>query len=195
MSRRLEHPAGAPFDLDLLPALSDAYARPRRHARENAVAGPGRAAWSRRRNSTSAPSPSSRSARPWPSSTACSRAFSRPWPQHAGRAPAAGAVRSRRHRRPRRHAGGGQIHAASSDMAAMLIGVYQGLFASAVELGIADDTRAEAFKTECRGRCRRPLLLPDPDPDRRVEARNVTTSAACRMRSVFSLRAIGLPPI
>jgi SAM-dependent methyltransferase len=35
-----------------------------------------------------------------------------------------------------------------SGMAAMLIGVYQGLFASAVELGIADDARAEAFKTE-----------------------------------------------
>jgi hypothetical protein len=35
-----------------------------------------------------------------------------------------------------------------SDMAAMLIGVYQGLFASAVELGIADSARAEAFKTD-----------------------------------------------
>nr|WP_244500342.1 methyltransferase domain-containing protein [Methyloceanibacter methanicus] len=35
-----------------------------------------------------------------------------------------------------------------SGMAAMLIGVYQGLFASAVELGIADDARAEAFKRE-----------------------------------------------
>lgn len=35
-----------------------------------------------------------------------------------------------------------------SDMAAMLIGVYQGLFASAVELGIADNVRAEAFRTE-----------------------------------------------
>ncbi|MGH6735424.1 MAG: methyltransferase domain-containing protein [Methyloceanibacter sp.] len=35
-----------------------------------------------------------------------------------------------------------------SDMAAMLIGVYQGLFASAVELGIADRALAEAFKTD-----------------------------------------------
>ncbi len=35
-----------------------------------------------------------------------------------------------------------------SGMAATLTGVYQGLFASAMELGIADDTRAEAFKTE-----------------------------------------------
>ena len=34
------------------------------------------------------------------------------------------------------------------DMAAMLIGVYQGLFASAVELGIADSARAEKFRTE-----------------------------------------------
>jgi len=33
-------------------------------------------------------------------------------------------------------------------MAPMLIGVYQGLFASAVELGIADEARAKAFKTE-----------------------------------------------
>jgi protein-L-isoaspartate O-methyltransferase len=35
-----------------------------------------------------------------------------------------------------------------SDMAPMLIGVYQGLFASAIELGIADPARAEAFKTD-----------------------------------------------
>jgi hypothetical protein len=35
-----------------------------------------------------------------------------------------------------------------SDMAAMLIGVYQGLFASAAELGIADSARAEAFKKD-----------------------------------------------
>lgn len=35
-----------------------------------------------------------------------------------------------------------------SGMTAMLIGVYQGLFASAVELGIADDARAEALRTE-----------------------------------------------
>lgn len=35
-----------------------------------------------------------------------------------------------------------------SDMAAMLIGVYQGLFVSAAELGIADSARAEAFKAD-----------------------------------------------
>jgi 2-polyprenyl-3-methyl-5-hydroxy-6-metoxy-1,4-benzoquinol methylase len=34
------------------------------------------------------------------------------------------------------------------DMAAMLVGVYQGLFASAAELGIADPVRAEAFKAD-----------------------------------------------
>lgn len=34
------------------------------------------------------------------------------------------------------------------DMAQMLIGVYQGLFGAAVELGIADPARAEAFKQE-----------------------------------------------
>ena len=35
-----------------------------------------------------------------------------------------------------------------SDFAAMLIGVYQGLFASAVELGIANPALAEAFKED-----------------------------------------------
>jgi ubiquinone/menaquinone biosynthesis C-methylase UbiE len=35
-----------------------------------------------------------------------------------------------------------------SQMAPMLIGVYQGLFAAAVELGIADKARAEAFKAD-----------------------------------------------
>ncbi len=34
------------------------------------------------------------------------------------------------------------------DMAAMLIGVYQGLFTSAAELGIGDRVRAEAFKRD-----------------------------------------------
>ncbi|HMK42294.1 MAG TPA: methyltransferase domain-containing protein [Methyloceanibacter sp.] len=34
------------------------------------------------------------------------------------------------------------------DMATMLIGVYQGLFAAGAELGIADSARAEAFKTD-----------------------------------------------
>ncbi len=34
------------------------------------------------------------------------------------------------------------------DLAQMLIGVYQGLFAAAAELGIADATRAEAFKVD-----------------------------------------------
>ena len=52
------------------------------------------------------------------------------------------------------------------DMAAMLIGVYQGLFASAVELGIADPARAEQFKTDMadagadgRYYCLTPILI------------------------------------
>jgi SAM-dependent methyltransferase len=35
-----------------------------------------------------------------------------------------------------------------SEMAAMLVGVYQGLFASAVDLGLADHARAEAFRQD-----------------------------------------------
>lgn len=53
-----------------------------------------------------------------------------------------------------------------SDMAAMLIGVYQGLFASAVELGIADSALADAFKREMteaaadgRYYCLTPILI------------------------------------
>jgi len=53
-----------------------------------------------------------------------------------------------------------------SDMAAMLIGVYQGLFASAVDLGIADHARAEAFKQDMaeaaadgRYYCLTPILI------------------------------------
>ena len=53
-----------------------------------------------------------------------------------------------------------------SDMAAMLIGVYQGLFAAGVELGIADTARAEAFKTDIteaaadgRYYCLTPILI------------------------------------
>ncbi len=53
-----------------------------------------------------------------------------------------------------------------SDMAAMLIGVYQGLFASAVELGLADQARADAFKTDMaeaaadgRYYCLTPILI------------------------------------
>jgi SAM-dependent methyltransferase len=53
-----------------------------------------------------------------------------------------------------------------SDFAAMLIGVYQGLFASAVDLGIADQTRAEAFKQDMaaaaadgRYYCLTPILI------------------------------------
>ncbi|MGV1015224.1 MAG: methyltransferase domain-containing protein [Methyloceanibacter sp.] len=53
-----------------------------------------------------------------------------------------------------------------SQMADMLIGVYQGLFASAVELGIADTARAEAFKAEMaqagadgRYYCLTPILI------------------------------------
>jgi SAM-dependent methyltransferase len=52
------------------------------------------------------------------------------------------------------------------DMAAMLIGVYQGLFASAVELGIADRARAAAFKSDIteaaadgRYYCLTPILI------------------------------------
>jgi hypothetical protein len=48
----------------------------------------------------------------------------------------------------------------------MLIGVYQGLFGSAVELGIADPARAEAFKLEMteaaadgRYYCLTPILI------------------------------------
>ncbi|HUU66765.1 MAG TPA: methyltransferase domain-containing protein [Methyloceanibacter sp.] len=53
-----------------------------------------------------------------------------------------------------------------SRMAAMLIGVYQGLFASAAELGIADTARAEAFKRDMaeagadgRYYCLTPILI------------------------------------
>jgi ubiquinone/menaquinone biosynthesis C-methylase UbiE len=52
------------------------------------------------------------------------------------------------------------------DMAQMLIGVYQSLFASAVELGIADPVRAEAFETDMteagedgRYYCLTPILI------------------------------------
>ena len=52
------------------------------------------------------------------------------------------------------------------DIAQMLIGVYQGLFGSAVELGIADPARAEAFKVEMmeaaadgRYYCLTPILI------------------------------------
>jgi ubiquinone/menaquinone biosynthesis C-methylase UbiE len=52
------------------------------------------------------------------------------------------------------------------DIAQMLIGVYQGLFGSAVELGIADPARAEAFKAEMteaaadgRYYCLTPILI------------------------------------
>ena len=52
------------------------------------------------------------------------------------------------------------------DMAAMLVGVYQGLFASAAELGIADPVRAEAFKADMaeaaadgRYYCLTPILI------------------------------------
>ncbi len=53
-----------------------------------------------------------------------------------------------------------------SDMAAMLIGVYQGLFASSVDLGIADQARAEAFRQDMaeaaadgRYYCLTPILI------------------------------------
>jgi SAM-dependent methyltransferase len=52
------------------------------------------------------------------------------------------------------------------DMAAMLIGVYEGLFTSALDLGIADKAKAEAFKTEMteagadgRYYCLTPILI------------------------------------
>ena len=53
-----------------------------------------------------------------------------------------------------------------SDMAAMLIGVYQGLFAAGVELGLADRERADAFKEDMaaaaadgRYYCLTPILI------------------------------------
>jgi SAM-dependent methyltransferase len=53
-----------------------------------------------------------------------------------------------------------------SDMAPMLIGVYQGFYASAVELGIADPARAEAFRKDMaeagadgRYYCLTPILI------------------------------------
>jgi len=53
-----------------------------------------------------------------------------------------------------------------SEMAAMLIGVYQGLFASAVELGLADSVCADAFKKDMteaaadgRYYCLTPILI------------------------------------
>ncbi len=53
-----------------------------------------------------------------------------------------------------------------ADMAAMLIGVYEGLFAQAVNLGIADTSRAEAFKADMtvagadgRYYCLTPILI------------------------------------
>lgn len=53
-----------------------------------------------------------------------------------------------------------------SDMAAMLIGVYQGLFAAGVELGLADQERANAFKEDLaeaaadgRYYCLTPILI------------------------------------
>lgn len=53
-----------------------------------------------------------------------------------------------------------------SDMAPMLIGVYQGLYASAVELGIANPARAEAFQQDMaeagadgRYYCLTPILI------------------------------------
>jgi ubiquinone/menaquinone biosynthesis C-methylase UbiE len=52
------------------------------------------------------------------------------------------------------------------DLATMLIGVYQGLFASAAELGIADTTRADEFKADMaeaaadgRYYCLTPILI------------------------------------
>lgn len=53
-----------------------------------------------------------------------------------------------------------------TDMASMLIGVYQGLHASALELGIADPARAEAFRNDMaeagrdgRYYCLTPILI------------------------------------
>jgi SAM-dependent methyltransferase len=53
-----------------------------------------------------------------------------------------------------------------SDMAPMLIGVYQGLYASALELGIADPARSEAFRKDMaeagadgRYYCLTPILI------------------------------------
>jgi len=53
-----------------------------------------------------------------------------------------------------------------SDMAAMLIGVYQGLFEASVELGLADQERADAFEEDMaeaaaggRYYCLTPILI------------------------------------
>jgi hypothetical protein len=52
------------------------------------------------------------------------------------------------------------------DLAQMLIGVYQGLFSAAAELGIADPVRAEAFRRDMaeaaadgRYYCLTPILI------------------------------------
>jgi hypothetical protein len=52
------------------------------------------------------------------------------------------------------------------DMASMLIGVYQGLYAAGAELGIVDAARAEAFKADMaeaaedgRYYCLTPILI------------------------------------
>ena len=67
------------------------------------------------------------------------------------------------------------------DMAAMLVGVYQSLFASATELGMADPGRAERLQGRHRGGRRgRALLLSDPHSDWRLEAACITRTRACR---------------
>ena len=68
------------------------------------------------------------------------------------------------------------------DMAAMLIGVYQGLFASAAELGIADPARAEQFKADMADAAAdgRYYCL-TPDSHRRLEARRVTGPPPTRL--------------
>jgi len=60
------------------------------------------------------------------------------------------------------------------DIGPLLIGVYQGLFAAAVELGIADRVRAEAFKADMNEAAADGRLLPHPNPDRRLEACRVS---------------------
>jgi hypothetical protein len=65
----------------------------------------------------------------------------------------------------RRHDGGSEVPAVG-DLAQMLIGVYQGLFSAAAELGIADPVRAEAFRRDMaeaaadgRYYCLTPILI------------------------------------
>ena len=167
--------AGRALRPHLLPAVSHAYAGARGGAREDAALDQaGRHRW-RRRSSTSAPSRSSRSARPWPNSTACSRACSEPTAAICGQ----GANCRRSSRRPASASLTALLAEAKflplKDMAQMLIGVYQSLFPAAAALGIADQAQSGSIQgRHGRGRLGRALLLSHPHPHRRLEAGRVT---------------------